>query len=365
MRSDGVPIERIEARAYTVPTDGPEGDGTFVWDSTTLVIVEAQAGGATGLGYTYTAGAAADLARTVLAPAILGDAFAIERHWESMVGAVRNIGWRGVAANAIAAVDTALWDLKARLLEVPLARLFGMGRESVPIYGSGGFTTYSLGQIAEQLGRWAADDGCRWVKMKIGAQAEHDLERMRAARGAIGAAVLMIDANGALSRKQALWFARQAAALGVGWFEEPVSSDDLNGLRLMRDRAPPEMDIAAGEYGYESFYFRRMLAAGAVDVLQADATRCCGYTGFLRAAALADAFGLPLSAHTAPALHLPVCVAAPRVQHIEWFHDHVRIERMFFDGVPVPKRGAIQPDLSRTGNGLAFKRTDAERYALS
>jgi L-alanine-DL-glutamate epimerase-like enolase superfamily enzyme len=131
----------------------------------------------------------------------------------------------------------------------------------------------------------------------------------------------------------------------------------------MRDRAPAGMDIAGGEYGYEPFYFRRMLEAGAVDVLQADATRCGGYTGFLRAAALADAFGIPLSSHCAPALHLPVCCAAPRLRHMEWFHDHVRIERAVFDGAPVPRDGAIEPDLERAGHGLAFKLKDAQRLA--
>ena len=117
-----------------------------------------------------------------------------------------------------------------------------------------------------------------------------------------------------------------------------MSSDDLDGLRLLRDRAPAGMEIAAGEYGYDPFYFRRMLEAGAVDVLQADATRCGGITGFLKAAAIADASHMPLSAHTAPALHLHVCCAAPRLRHLEWFHDHVRIEQVLFDGAPTPAR---------------------------
>jgi L-alanine-DL-glutamate epimerase-like enolase superfamily enzyme len=281
-----------------------------------------------------------------------------------MVAAVRNLGWRGVCANAIAGVDTALWDLKAKLLGLPLAHLLGEERTSVPIYGSGGFTTYNDGRLREQLGNWVARDGCRAVKMKVGSEPDHDLDRARVARDAIGDAELYVDANGALTCKQALHFAEAYADLGVTWFEEPVSSDDLAGLHLLRERAPAGMDIAAGEYGYEPFYFRRMLDAGAVDVLQADATRCCGITGFLRVAALADAHGLPLSAHTAPALHLPVACAAPRLKNIEWFHDHARIEHMLFDGAPVPKGGAIAPDPSRPGLGLAFKEADAHRFAL-
>jgi L-alanine-DL-glutamate epimerase-like enolase superfamily enzyme len=191
---------------------------------------------------------------------------------------VRNLGWRGVAATAISALDIALWDLKARLLGVPLVTLFGAARESVAVYGSGGFTSYDLDRLRGQLGGWV-EEGCRSVKMKIGAEPERDLVRIEAARAAIGGAELMIDANGALERKAALDVAERAAGLGVTWFEEPVSSDDLPGLRLLRDRGPGGMEIAAGEYGYEPFYFRRLLDAGAVDVLQADATRCCGYTG--------------------------------------------------------------------------------------
>jgi L-alanine-DL-glutamate epimerase-like enolase superfamily enzyme len=106
-----------------------------------------------------------------------------------------------------------------------------------------------------------------------------------------------------------------------------------------------------------------MIQAGAVDVLQADATRCAGITGFMHVAALCEAFCLPLSAHTAPLLHLHPCCAAGFMRHLEYFHDHVRIERMLFDGVPEPINGELRPDLSRPGMGFEFRRADAERYA--
>ena len=359
------PIERVAARAYTVPTDAPEADGTFAWNATTLVVAEIAGGGRVGLGYSYSAALVAGLIRDLLAPVLAGaDALDIPRLWAAMVQAVRNVGSRGLAASALAAVDVALWDLKARLLDLPLARLFGLARDAVPIYGSGGFTSYADARLAEQLAGWVQEDGCRAVKMKIGSDPAADPHRMAVAKEAIGDAALMVDANGAFTRKEALRFAHVAAEHGAVWFEEPVTSDDLDGLRLLRDRAPAEIEIAAGEYGWDPFCFDRMLAAGAVDVLQADATRCGGYTGFLKAAALADARAMPLSAHTAPALHLPVCCAAPRLRNIEWFHDHARIERMLFDGAPVPAGGAIRPDLARPGHGLALKRADAERYAV-
>jgi L-alanine-DL-glutamate epimerase-like enolase superfamily enzyme len=242
--------------------------------------------------------------------------------------------------------------------------LLGAVREAIPVYGSGGFTSYSLDRLREQLGGWSAE-GISKVKMKVGRDPAADLERVRAARGAIAEAdELFVDANGAFSRQQALAFAAAVADLGVTWFEEPVSSDDLAGLRLLRDRGPAGMAIAAGEYGYDLFYFRRMLEAGAVDVLQADATRCAGITEFLRVGALCAAAPVPLSAHTAPSLHAQACCALAPAVHVEYFHDHARIERMLFDGALVPRRGALAPDRSRPGLGLDFKRADAERFRV-
>lgn len=362
MTRDTPAIDGVTVRVFRIPTDAPEADGTLSWKETTMVLVELTAGGVRGLGYTYSAGAAADIVKEKLADMVRGgDPMDIAALWQAMVGAVRNIGWRGICANAISAVDIALWDLKAKLVGLPLYKLLGSVRQQVPIYGSGGFTTYSNERLAQQLGSWVHDDGCRWVKMKVGSEPSRDLQRVDAARRAIGNATLFVDANGAYSRKQALDFAHKFA--GIGWFEEPVSSDDLEGLRFLRDRGPAGMEIAAGEYGYDPFYFRRMVEAGVVDVLQADATRCCGITGFLKAAAIAESFSVPLSAHTAPAAHLHVCCAVPHLRHVEWFHDHIRIEQGFFDGAPQPRAGFIAPDPQRPGLGLDFKPADAERLA--
>ncbi len=363
MRAEA-PIEHVSARAYTIPTDAPEADGTFAWDRTTLVVAHVRGGGATGTGFTYTDGCIAALVEKQLAKAVHGrDAMDVPGCWQAMLHQVRNIGREGLAATAISAVDTALWDLKAKLLGVPLCRLLGMARARVTIYGSGGFTSYSDAQIAEQLGGWVGREGCRSVKMKIGAEPERDPHRVAVARQAIGDAMLFVDANGALSCKQALQFADRVTGFDVRWFEEPVSSDDLAGLRHVRERAPAGMDVAAGEYGYTPDYFRRMLSAEAVDVQQADASRCLGITGFLQAGALCEAHHIDLSGHCAPSLHLHAACVAPRFRNLEWFHDHVRIEHMLFDGAPTPRDGTIAPDLTRPGLGLAFKQQDAERFA--
>jgi L-alanine-DL-glutamate epimerase-like enolase superfamily enzyme len=365
MRDSAAPIEQVSARAYRIPTEEPESDGTLEWRSTTLVVAHVSAGGRRGFGYSYAHSAAAHLIEDKLAERLQGrDAFATTDCWDAMVAAVRNIGAPGICSMAISAADSALWDLKGKLLNAPLVSLLGQARQRVPVYGSGGFTSYPVTELQKQLGDWVSA-GLRCVKMKIGRHPEDDVPRVRAVRAAIGQGPqIFVDANGAYTRKQALRQAAALAELGVTWYEEPVSSDDLRGLALLRNRAPVGMEVSAGEYGYDSVYFRRMCAAGAIDVLQADATRCKGITGFMRAAAVADAFLLPLSSHCAPSLHLHPCCAAPRVRHMEYFHDHVRIEHMLFDGALSPAGGEIEPDLGRPGLGLELREADARRFAM-
>jgi L-alanine-DL-glutamate epimerase-like enolase superfamily enzyme len=355
----------VEVWAFTIPTDVPESDGTLEWDSTTIVVVEVCAGDTRGLGFTYGDAAAAKLIEGKLAPLIVGrDAMAIPAAWAMMVDSIRNLGRPGICSMAIAAVDVALWDLKARLLELPLVALLGAARGGVPVYGSGGFTSYSDRQLRDQFTAWA-EDGFHMVKMKVGREPDRDFARVEAAREAVGDDVeIFVDANGAYHPKQASTHAQRFADLGVTWFEEPVSSDDLEGLGMVRQHAPSGMEIAAGEYGYDLPYFQAMIAAGAVDVLQADASRCAGITGFLQVAPLCDAMSVPLSAHTAPALHLHPCSALRNLRHIEYFHDHSRTERMMFDGVVAPVDGVLHPDPKRPGLGLELKMKDVTDHLV-
>jgi len=359
------PIASLQVDAYTIPTDSPEADGTLRWSETTIVVVHARSGRATGLGYTYADLATARLIESKLAAVVCGlDALSPPGAWKEMVASIRNLGRPGICSMAIAAVDVALWDLKARLLELPLCRLLGAVREEVAIYGSGGFTSYDDEHLQRQLSAWI-EEGIPRVKMKVGSEPERDPIRVRMARAAIGdKAELFVDANGAYSVPQALALAEAFAQQGgVSWFEEPVSSDDLAGLRAVRDRSPRGMSIAAGEYGYDLPYFERMLEAGAVDVQQADVTRCAGITELLRIDGLCRAHNRPLSLHCGPAIHVHPAAALSQFVHLEYFHDHERIERMLFDGVPQPRGGALVPDSSVPGMGLEFKRRDAERLA--
>lgn len=356
-------MTRLAVSAYTVPTDTPEADGTLEWSSTTLVLVEASAEGLTGFGWTYGPAVVAEIVGRLLA-AEAGEVGVLDppAAHERMCRAVRNAGRPGLCSMAISAVDCALWDLKARRLGVPLHRLLGAVREEVPVYGSGGFTTYDEARMRDQLGHWTGEQRIPRVKIKIGeawgAREARDLERLRLARDIIGPdAELYADANGGYGAKQAVRVAREA---DIRWLEEPVSSDDLAGLRTVRDAVSCE--VAAGEYGYDLPYFARLI--DAVDCPQADVTRVGGITEFLRVAGLARAHSRDLSAHCAPHLHVAAMAAIPNARHIEWFHDHVRIESMLFDGTLDPAGGAVRPRDDVAGLGLEFRRPDAERYRV-
>ncbi|MFI6146986.1 enolase C-terminal domain-like protein [Streptomyces sp. NPDC051109] len=362
-------VDAVEGAAYTIPTETPEGDGTLTWRSTTLVLVRVRSGDTTGLGWTYGAAATARVVEQQLAGVVTGrSAWDVPALNEAMSRAVRNAGRPGLVAGALSAVDIALWDLKARLLGLPLVRLLGAARDDVPVYGSGGFTTYDDAQQDRQLRTWVEEQGIPRVKIKIGeswGRAElRDRDRIARARQSIGPRTeLYVDANGAYTRKQAVRLDGFLTEQGVTWFEEPVSSDDLTGLAQIR--AAVTADVAAGEYGYSLPYFRHLLDAGAVDCPQADATRCGGITVWLRAAALAEAAGMDISGHCAPHVHAHVAAAVPNLRHLEWFHDHVRIERLLFDGVLDPTCGVINPGAAGApGLGLTFRAELAERHRV-
>ena len=358
-----VAVSEVAASVYLIPTDRPEADGTFAWTNTTMVFVEVASTGQTGIGWTYGPAACAAVVRDQLAPLVVGmSAMAPNAAQASMVQAVRNAGRPGIAACALSAVDIALWDLKAKLLELPLHQLLGAQRTAVPVYGSGGFTTYDDREQDDQLRGWV-ERGIRSVKIKIGeshgTRLERDRHRIRAARKSIGdGADLFVDANGGYSVKQAIGLASEVTDARIAWFEEPVSSDDLPGLARVRDHVTAE--VAAGEYGYDLGYFAKM--ASAVDCLQADATRCGGITEWLRVAAVAQSHGLDLSAHCAPHVHAQAALAIDNPRHLEWFHDHVRIESMFFDGALDPTGGTVTPNDSEPGLGLQFRRDDALKF---
>ncbi len=350
-------LDTIVTAVYRFPTQRPEADGTLSWDATTAVTATVTTGPATGLGWTYSTAATAQIITDHLAPALVGlDPLNIPCCWSAMHRACRNLGTRGIVMQAISAVDIALWDHKARFFDISLARLLGQARDRVPVYGSGGFTSLSNDELRAQVQSWA-EAGCRSMKIKIGeswgTEIARDLERIQTLRGMAGANVeLMVDANGAYTVGQARRVGAALDEMAVCWFEEPVSSDDLEGLRTIRGAV--RCDVAAGEYAADVY-----AAAGlcpVVDCLQLDVTRCGGYTGFLRAAAVAAAHNLQVSGHCAPALHAPVAAAVPNLRHVEWFIDHARLEPLLVNGAPPVRDGTLVVEDTRTGHGMTLSR---------
>jgi L-alanine-DL-glutamate epimerase-like enolase superfamily enzyme len=362
-------VERLEVSAYRIPTDGPggqESDGTLMWDSTTCIVVAASGGGRTGVGYTYGDVAVAHLIDSTLATlALWSDALSPAATWHSMFAQLRNAGRPGIGAMAVSAVDIALWDLRAQLLGRPLYQTLPSFHDQVPVYGSGGFTNYPVDRLVAQLAGWV-EQGIPRVKLKAARHPEQDPGRLAAVREAIGDATLLFaDANGAYGRKEALgWAWRFRDEFGVSWLEEPVSSEDVTGLGLLRAGGPPGLDIAAGEYGFVLSDFARLLDQGAVDCLQADVTRCGGITGLLQVAGLAAARQIDLSAHCAPAVSAHAFCAAERLRHLEYFHDHVRVESMLFSGTLTPVAGVLKPDPAVPGLGLELRTADVAAHQI-
>jgi L-alanine-DL-glutamate epimerase-like enolase superfamily enzyme len=361
-----VPVTEGRVEVCTLPTESPESDGTLEWDSTTIVLVRCRAGEQEGLGYTYGDRALGPLIEHRFLPKVKGmdamaPALASYRAWHE----ARNIGREGAVMMAVSALDVALYDLKAKLLGVPLADLLGRARERVPAYWSGGFTSGSRDELRQEF-RAAHGRGFRMFKMKVGRDPEADPERVGAAREAVGSsAQLFVDANGAYSVAEALSLARRFQESQVSWFEEPVPAPEFDQLARVRQGLPPGMELATGEYGWDTRYFRRVLEAGATDVLQADATRCGGVTGWLRAAAVAESFGIPLSSHTAPSLHVHLPAAAPEpFRHLEFFKDHARLESTLFTGTPEPRDGFVRPAEDRPGLGLSPREDQIARFRL-
>jgi L-alanine-DL-glutamate epimerase-like enolase superfamily enzyme len=359
-------IDSATALACRIPTDVPEADGTLAWHETTLVVVEIAAAGQTGLGFAYADACLVPLLERALLPLLLGDdPRRVGACRDKVARAVRNLHPGGLAGMAVSAIDLALWDLSAKLHQTPLAMMLGPCREAVPVYGSGGFTHQDDDRLRGQLGGWAGE-GMTAVKMKVGSDPGRDPERVRVAREAIGPeADLFVDANGAYDTRQALRLAFDFAEAGVTLFEEPVSSDDLAGLRFLREHGPAGVRIAAGEYCDSLEAAARMLDAQAVDVLQIDITRCGGLTVFMEIGALCRARHVPLFAHCGPAFHLAPALALPAFGMLEGFHDHFRIERMLLDGLPELKEGKLWPRLDRPGHGLALQRAATEKYQVA
>lgn len=358
-------IDDVKVHFFKIPTVSPsECDGTLCWDSTGLLVVEVQTQDFLGVGYTYTDEAAKALVKTRFAPLLKSnDPSHIQKAMQVLFVEARNIGHQGIVAAALSALDIALWDLKAKLLQIPLSDLLGRHSEKILGYWSGGFTSYST-QDFEKEWSTAKDLGFECYKMKVGSHPMQDEDRVKIARSLLAPTdKLFVDANGAYSTRQAIALAEQFYKQNVSWFEEPVASDNKEGLKFVRAHLPGEMELAAGEYGWDKFHFASLIQNQCVDVLQIDVTRCGGISNFLKISALAETFHIPISCHTAPYLHIDVACAVPNMRHIEVFKDHKIIEESYFDKASQFDNGYFTPNKTLPGHGLKLRWSEIKAFA--
>ncbi len=323
--------------------------------------------GLVGLGLGGGTTAAREVIERMLKPILLGqNALHIERLWDEMFWAIRGVGRKGLAFSALSAVDIALWDLKAKYYETPLYQLLGPYVETVPVYGSGGWTHFSLDElVAEQCGY--VERGMKAVKMKVGkdfGQSEREDEaRLAAVREAVGSEVqIFIDANNGYYAKQAIRMARVFGEYDVGWFEEPVLADDIEGLAAVARAI--EIPVASGEHEYTKYGFRELIARGGADIVQPDVGRVGGITEWMKVAHLAHAFNLPVAPHAYQLVHLHLACATPNLKVVEYLGTVEAADRVFYSSFDEPRAGVWSPDPGKHGLGLELDPAAVERYAV-
>ena len=294
------------------------------------------------------------------------DPFNIEKLWDDMFWRVRGYGRKGVAFCALSAVDIGLWDLKAKALGLPLYRLLGPYRDSVPIYGSGGWTNFTVDELIAETTEWV-EQGINRVKIKVGkdfGQSEReDIQRVAAVRRSLGDDVaIYIDANNGYYPKQAIYMAKEFEQLQVGWFEEPVLADDIEGLaRIAHATSIP---VATGEHEYTKFGFRELIARGGADIVQPDVGRVGGVTEWMKVAHMAHGFNLPVAPHGVQLVHLHLCCATPNLKVVEYLKTAHESDLIWYTEFPEHKNGMWAPYPDRPGLGLELSAEAVEKYRV-
>jgi len=324
--------------------------------------------GPVGLGWTAGLRATRAVVMDTLRETLIGkDPFDTEGLWNEMFWRVRGFGRKGVAFQAISAVDIALWDLKAKALGLPLYKLLGACHDSVPVYGSGGWTNYTEAELVREQMSYV-EQGYPAIKMKIGKEfgqrEREDLARLAAVRRAAGDEItLYVDANNGYTAKQAIRVARGLEEREVAWFEEPVLADDVDGLaQVARATSIP---VATGEHEYTKFGFKDLLARGGADIAQPDVGRVGGVTEWLKVAHLAHAFNLPVASHAFAPIHLHLAMATPNILVVEMLGTETASNRVFFTELPQPKNGRWAPFPDRPGLGVELRPAAVNKLAVS
>lgn len=324
--------------------------------------------GVEGLGVGQAAPGARQVIETTLRRVLIGqDPFNIEKLWNDMFWHVRGFGRKGVAFCGLSVVDTGLWDLKAKALRLPLYRLLGPYTDSVPIYGSGGWTNLSEDElVAEMVGY--VEQGIGRVKMKVGKDfgrsEREDLQRLAAVRKAVGDDVaIYVDANNGYYAKQAIYMAKEFEQFQVGWFEEPVLADDVQGLAEIRQAI--NIPVATGEHEYTKYGFKDLIARGGADIVQPDVGRVGGVTEWIKVAHLAHAFNLPVAPHAVQLVHLHLACATPNLKVVEHLGTALEGDGIWYTDIPEPEDGMWAPFPDRPGLGLELDPHAVEKWSVA
>lgn len=315
---------RVEAfRTYqvTIPLQPPVLTAIHRFAAIENVLLEVDAGGATGIGYAWAFVARqAHAIRTLvedLADQLIGREVAeVRAIWHELWSRINYIGQAGPPVMALAVVDTALWDLFAQEAGMPLYRLLGAMRNEVPVYATGGWLSFSPDELVAQ-GIAVKAAGYAGFKIKVGSvNWQADVDRVRLLRQAVGRDLpIMVDANQAWGADDAIRFGRAVEEYRVGWLEEPVAADDLESSA--RVAAALDMPVAAGETLFTRQGFKRLIDAQAADILTPDVMRCAGPTEFMQVSALADAHRLPICSHTLAEVSAHLIAACPNGTFVE------------------------------------------------
>lgn len=323
--------------------------------------------GLEGLGVGQASPGVRDVIDSALRHILIGqDPMNIEKLWSDMFWAVRGYGRRGLAFLAVSAVDIGLWDLKAKALGMPLYKLLGPYREAVPVYGSGGWTNYTVDELVAEMEGYV-DQGIPRIKMKVGkdfgSAEREDIERVAAVRSAVGHDVaLYIDANNGYYTKQAIYMAREFEEYQVGWYEEPVLADDIPGLAEIR-RATT-IPLASGEMEYTKYGFRDLITGGGADIVQPDVVRVGGVTEWMKVAHMAEAFNLQVAPHMAQLVHMHVCCAIPNLKAMEYANMYLAADEVWYTEFPTQKDGFLTPYHDKPGLGLELDPYSVEKWSV-
>lgn len=294
------------------------------------------------------------------------DPMNIERIWFRMFWLVRGFGRKGVALSAISAIDTALWDLKAKALNLPLYKLLGSFTDAVPVYGSGGWTNLSEKELVKEQVGWV-ERGFKGIKIKVGkdfgSAEKEDVRRLAAVRKAVGDDIaIYIDANNGYYAKQAIALAPRFEEYNVGFFEEPVIADDIEGLAAVSRET--KIPVATGEHEYTKYGFKELLVRGAADILQPDVGRVGGVSEWMKVAHMAHGFNLPVANHSLHLISLHLACATPNFFIFEYLGMMEEADKFFYTEIPMPKDGMLSPFPDKPGLGLELKPDVIAKYQV-